>query len=105
MAHSDHDEQASTNRGLDQSRFNGFLAEGDLAHMLNFSKIGPRAFKPLQTEENQISKDNRMAKRDGLRGFIGGMNKSGEIQTRDLSKRKNSSTPKNASCGTPGINP
>ena len=38
-----------------------------------------------------------MAKRDGLRGFIGGMNKSGEIQTRDLSKRKNSSTPKNAS--------
>ena len=26
------------NRGLDQSRFNGFLGEGDLAHMLNFSE-------------------------------------------------------------------
>ena len=26
------------NRGLDQSRFNGFLNEGDLAHMLTFSE-------------------------------------------------------------------
>jgi enoyl-CoA hydratase/carnithine racemase len=26
------------NRGLDQSRYNGFLAEGDLAHMLTFSE-------------------------------------------------------------------
>lgn len=26
------------NRGLDQSRFNGFLGEGDLAHMLTFSE-------------------------------------------------------------------
>ncbi len=25
------------NRGLDQSRYNGYLGEGDLAHMLNFS--------------------------------------------------------------------
>ncbi|MEK9691805.1 MAG: hypothetical protein VW235_02640, partial [Rhodospirillaceae bacterium] len=37
-----------------------------------------------------------MAKRDGLRGFIGGMNKSGEIQTRDLSKRKNRGAPKSS---------
>jgi enoyl-CoA hydratase/carnithine racemase len=28
----------SINRGLDQSRFNGFLGEGDLAHMLTFSE-------------------------------------------------------------------
>lgn len=27
----------SINRGLDQARFNGFLGEGDLAHMLSFS--------------------------------------------------------------------
>ncbi|MGY9019969.1 MAG: enoyl-CoA hydratase/isomerase family protein [Alphaproteobacteria bacterium] len=36
------------NRGLDQSRFNGFLGEGDLAHMLNFSEdraAGLKAFK------------------------------------------------------------
>jgi len=36
------------NRGLDQSRFNGFLGEGDLAHMLNFSEDraeGLTAFK------------------------------------------------------------
>ena len=36
------------NRGLDQSRFNGFLSEGDLAHMLNFSEDraeGLTAFK------------------------------------------------------------
>jgi len=29
-----------------------------------------------------------MADNDGLRGFIGGMGRSGEVQTRDLSKRK-----------------
>ena len=50
----------------------------------------------MQNEENQNLKDNRMAKRDGLRGFIGGMNKSGEIQTRDLSKRKNRGAPKSS---------
>ena len=36
------------NRGLDQSRFNGFLGEGDLAHMLTFSEdraAGLQAFK------------------------------------------------------------
>ena len=33
------------NRGLDQSRFNGFLAEGDLAHMLNFSEDRPEGLK------------------------------------------------------------
>ena len=36
------------NRGLDQSRFNGFLGEGDLAHMLTFSEdraAGLTAFK------------------------------------------------------------
>ncbi|MEC9022908.1 MAG: enoyl-CoA hydratase/isomerase family protein [Pseudomonadota bacterium] len=33
------------NRGLDQSRFNGFLAEGDLAHMLNFSEDRPEGLQ------------------------------------------------------------
>lgn len=30
--------KVAINRGLDQSRFNGFLGEGDLAHMLTFSE-------------------------------------------------------------------
>ena len=30
--------KVSINRGLDQSRFNGFLGEGDLAHMVTFSE-------------------------------------------------------------------
>lgn len=33
------------NRGLDQSRFNGFLTEGDLAHMLVFSEDRPEGLK------------------------------------------------------------
>jgi len=33
------------NRGLDQSRFNGFLGEGDLAHMLNFSEDRPEGLR------------------------------------------------------------
>ncbi|MBB42945.1 MAG: enoyl-CoA hydratase [Rhodospirillaceae bacterium] len=33
------------NRGLDQSRFNGFLGEGDLAHMLNFSEDRPEGLQ------------------------------------------------------------
>lgn len=35
----------SINRGLDQSRYNGFLAEGDLAHMLNFSEDRPEGLR------------------------------------------------------------
>jgi enoyl-CoA hydratase/carnithine racemase len=33
------------NRGLDQSRYNGFLTEGDLAHMLVFSEDRPEGLK------------------------------------------------------------
>ena len=33
------------NRGLDQSRFNGFMGEGDLAHMLNFSEDRPEGLQ------------------------------------------------------------
>ncbi len=33
------------NRGLDQSRYNGFLSEGDLAHMLNFSEDRPEGLR------------------------------------------------------------
>lgn len=35
----------SINRGMDQSRFNGFLGEGDLAHMLTFSEDRPEGLK------------------------------------------------------------
>lgn len=44
----------SINRGLDQSRFNGFLSEGDLAHLLVFSEDraeGLDAFKNRRQAE------------------------------------------------------
>jgi enoyl-CoA hydratase/carnithine racemase len=37
--------KVSINRGMDQSRFNGFLGEGDLAHMLTFSEDRPEGLK------------------------------------------------------------
>ena len=36
------------NRGMDQSRFNGFLGEGDLAHMLTFSEDRPEGLKAFK---------------------------------------------------------
>lgn len=38
----------SINRGMDQSRFNGFLGEGDLAHMLTFSEDRPEGLEAFK---------------------------------------------------------
>ena len=48
--------KVSINRGLDESRFNGFLGESDLAHMLTFSEDRPEGLKAFAERRQGVFK-------------------------------------------------